>query len=99
MGCTISLEQGIISKSIQKSSMIQILQRNTSFESHIPSLITSFAVGVIVKCCNSKSRCTRDISISNRFDLHKGMDSDGQMILNLESKHKAGETMSSSQRP
>jgi len=84
--CTITLEQMHCSTAIQHSPLLKVMQQDISFESHVPDLIAEFAIGHIVQCCNTNTRCDAEISISNRFDLQRSasaMDSDGNLILNV----------------
>merc|ERR1712083_247274 len=60
-----------------------------TFETGIISIMSSYAVGNVVRCSNTK-RCDADISISCRFDIENtisNVDSDGNNIMvTLETK-------------
>lgn len=85
--CTIKQEEesmtNIISSALNESKLITDADDN--HEVHIISIIAQYAVGHIIKCCDSSRNCTNDISISNRFDFESEfIDSDNKKIINIE---------------
>eukprot|EP01084_Bolivina_argentea_P070005 127346_1 len=85
--CTIENEYQNMSSAILSAlhspNSIFNINNTKTFEINIINILTSYAVGYVIKCCNTDKQCDSEISISNRFDLeNKSLDSDNNKILN-----------------
>eukprot|EP01084_Bolivina_argentea_P226567 382702_1 len=82
--CTIAHEREIISGAILTAT--KSIQDTQYFEINIIEIISSYAIGYVITCCNIKLKCCNEISISNRFALeHPAVieDSDGNEISDI----------------
>jgi len=81
--CVMNHEQNTMFLAISEG--IQSMDDSLVFESGVISIISSYAVGIVVQCSNAVEECDTEISISSRFDLDNSLccnvDSDGNQII------------------
>jgi len=81
--CVMKEEKNTVFRAISEG--IQLRDDCLIFESGVISIISSYAVGIVVQCSNATEECNAKISISTRFDLDISscwkVDSDGNNII------------------